>query len=640
MARLVLATAVAGGIGLAWSPTPALAYVFEQKAIAIAMRDGQSLAADVYLPSSGGGPWPIIVVQTPYDKAYWSATFEDDQDTDALFKSPSYGWVVIDWRGFYGSTSAQYPGCPTHGQDGYDAVEWVAQQKWSNGKVGAWGYSALGTALVGTAQEAPPHLLAGVPVTYFWKEAYDDLSYPGGVYQKNRDDSSLGDGAATKPHPYYDSWWAYVDATDAPVNQIRIPMLHVTGWYDHETDATLNEMQRMQTGGAPGALGTQKALIGPWTHASVNQAQQGQLSYPDAATMASEAALQFFDYYMRGIANGYDQQPTYRYYQTNEARWVSSPVWPPTEVTTQTNYMRQTLLGTSVPSSTESARFYSANPNDPVPTLFGAVLDDTNTTIGPGDLRPIESRPDVLGFTTTPYAAPLAIAGRPVAHLHFTSTVVDTDIAVRLTQVHPDGTSMLIVDSIHRASLRDQYEEPEFLSNGPVYEMDVKLPSIAITIPPGDALRVLVEPSNYDRFDKNMQDGSAHSDDPGAVATIGTTHILLDSTYPSWIDLPVVSSGLGVPSKLTATAPRVHTVDLAWRAAGGEPGVSAATGFTVERSTDGRSFTEVATLPASNTRWSSTGLERGRTYYFRVAATSGAAKSGYSNVASVRTPLL
>ena len=83
MARQLLATAVAGGIGLAWSPTPALAYVFEQKAIAIAMRDGQSLAADVYLPSSGGGPWPIIVVQTPYDKAYWSATFEDDQDTDA-----------------------------------------------------------------------------------------------------------------------------------------------------------------------------------------------------------------------------------------------------------------------------------------------------------------------------------------------------------------------------------------------------------------------------------------------------------------------------------------------------------------------------------------------------------------------------
>ncbi len=598
------------------------------------MRDGKSLAADLYLPSASGS-WPVILIQTPYDKSAFSSKFTSSNSTDPLFTSSSYAWVVLDWRGYFASSGAGYSGSPSRGQDGYDAVEWIARQKWSNGKVGAWGYSALGMALMATAQEAPPHLFTAAPITYIWREGYDDLSYPGGVYQKNRNDSNFGNGYMTKPHPLYDSWWSYLDANASPVNQIQIPMLHVSGWYDHETDATLREWQRVQSGGAPNAIGKQKVLIGPWTHASVDQAQQGQLSYADASTSAAQAALQLFDFYLRGLANGYDEQPTFRFYQMNEARWVGSATWPLAGITTQTQYLRASgTMGPAAPGASETPRSYVADPSHPVPTVYGAVLDETNATRGPGDLRSIESRGDVLGFTTAAMTQPLAISGRPVAHLHFTTTTVDTDFAVRITQVRQDGSSMLIVDSIHRGSLRNQYTSRDMLSSGTVYAVDVTLPSVAITIPAGDRLRVLVEPSNYDRFDANMQDGSSHSDDPGAKAIAGTVQLLLDAAHPSTLDLPVVGAGTApsAPTALTATAASSNSIALAWQDTSTNE-----TGFVIRRSTDGTNFTTVATVSANGTRYTDTGLSPSTVYWYRVKASGQTNNSASSNTASATT---
>ncbi len=599
------------------------------------MRDGKTLAADVYKPTSTSGPWPVIVVQTPYDRRTWEPIFTYDQNTDPLFKNPNYAWVFVDWRGFFGSANAQYSGCPTRGQDGYDVVEWIAKQSFSNGKVGGWGVSALGTAILATAQEAPPHLVAGVPIQYYWREGYA-LSYPGGVYYKNRNDSPFGNGYLSANHPLYDWWWTQVETTSNPIDQVRIPMLHVAGWYDHMTDTTLGEMQRVQSGGAAGAAGNQKALIGPWSHSHVSDAQQGQLSYPDAATIQASAALEFFDSTMRGIANGYAQRATYRYYQMNEGRLVDSASWPPADASNQTFYLRgDASLTFATPAANETPRSYVADPANPVPTLFGAVLDDANATVGPGDLRPIESRGDVLSFTTRPLSNPLSISGRPRVRLNVTSTTVDTDIAVRLTQVRADGSSTLIVDSVRRVSLRSGYTTRQMLSPGTVYAVDVDLPSVAITIPSGDRLRLLVAPSNYDRFDKNMQDGSSLSTSSGAVAKSGTVQIVLDSAHPSTVTLPslaAVTTPPAAPSGLVATAASTSGINLTWT-----DGSSTESGFLVERSSDGTNFTAIASVSANNVAFADSGLTPATAYYYRVHAFNSAGDSANTAVASATT---
>ncbi len=604
--------------------------------VALPRRDGTTLAADVYTPA-GRGSGAVIVMQTPYGRGSWSPIFTVDQNTDPLFKNPNYAWVIVDWRGYFGSASARYSGSPTLGQDGNDVVEWVATQPFSNGKVGAYGVSALGTSVLATAQEAPPHLVAGVPVQYQWRDSYA-LSYPGGVFYKNRDSSPFGNSAWTSGHPLYDSWWTNYEATMNPVTQVKIPMLHMTGWYDHMTDTTLSEMQRVQTGGAAGAIGTQKALIGPWTHAHVTDSAQGQLSYPDAATIQASAAIEYFDYTMRGIANGYNNHAMYRYYQTNEARMVDSPVWPPSNVGTQTYYLHgDATLSTTAPASNETPRSYVADPSNPVPTLWGAVLTTSaNANLGPGDLRPNEARADVLSFTTAPMTSAVAIAGRPRVHVNLTSTAVDTDINARITQVHADGTSMLIVDSAHRVSLRSNYTTRSLLTSGTAYAVDVDLPSIAITIPAGDRLRVEIAPSNYDRFDKNMQDGSSLSTQTGAVATVATIQILLDSAHQSTIALPVTSAvptPPAAPTNLVATAVSTSGINLTWT-----DGSSTETGFMIRRSTDNVNFVTVASTSANNTSFSDTGLSSSTTYYYRVHSFNDAGNS--DNASASATTML
>jgi hypothetical protein len=139
-------------------------------------------------------------------------------------------------------------------------------------------------------------------------------------------------------------------------------------------------------------------------------------------------------------------------------------------------------------------------------------------------------------------AEPLTVEGASVARLFFECDAVDTDFAVRLTEVYPDGRSMLLVEGIRRASLRNTYETRELLAPGTVYEVEVALPPVSVTLPAGHRLRLLVAPSNYDRFDKNMQDGSDLSDEAGAVATTANVTLHTSATHPSSLTLPVVAS--------------------------------------------------------------------------------------------------
>jgi uncharacterized protein len=530
----VVVTALAG-MGL-FSATATSART--RQSVTIPMRDGAELAADVYLP--GDGAWPVVLIQTPYGKFRYVASLSGDGGGDALLGSPAYAFVVTDWRGFFGSASAAVPGYD-RGLDGYDTVEWIAAQPFSNGEVGTWGASALGVVQFETAAKHPPHLRAAVPEVAHLRNSYE-LYYPGGVYARNKNTfvgAVFGGDALIRAHPTDDATWQVLEATGIQGSDIDIPMLFVSGWYDHETDLTLAAAEEVETSGGPDARGRAKVLIGPWSHSHLDEAQQNALSYPAAAGEAGRRALAFFDHYLRGQATGVESWPFVTYFPINDDAWRTAASWPPSPSTTTWRLGADGSLGLA-PGIGQSVTSWTSDPSSPVPTLFGAILlENTGSTQGPGDLTPVETRPDLLTFTTPPLSEPLRIAGRPTARLWITCTAVDTDLAVRLTDVDPAGHSWLLVDGIRRASLRSSLSTRQLLSPGMPAEVEVELPSVAVTIPAGHRLRIDLASSNYDRFDVNLQDGSSFSDAPGSVPTIATIELLLDDDHPAVLDLPL-----------------------------------------------------------------------------------------------------
>lgn len=506
----------------------------------IPMRDApHTLAADVYLPAEEGA-WPVVLIQTPYSKETFGPLFTFDIGDDPLFQSPDFAFVVLDWRGFFGSSDAAYAGSPSHGEDGYDAVEWIAAQDWCDGNVGTWGLSALGHVQMKTAAEQPPHLRGCVPMVYHFADRYS-LTYPGGVYSKNRNDfvyTNFGGYDLIRAHPTYDGFWQLAEASGDPAD-IDVPMLHITGWYDHETRETIDDMLAVQAHGGLNAAGKQKLLIGPWSHGGLGKLEQGELEYPVAAGETSRAAKDFFDYCLRDIENGYPDLPKVRYFRMNNDTWETYSTWPPPARGSTLYLTHDGALFPQRPAAEAGAIAFTSDPANHVPSLFGALLDSDEGVQGPGDLSPNEARDDVVVFTTPPLHAPLHIDGNPTARIVLSTNAIDLDVALRLTQVYPDGRSMLLVDGIRRASFRDGFQTRAFLEPGILYDVPVQFPPLSVTIPAGHALRLSIAGSNFDRFDKNMQDGSDFSDEEGATAAPASVEIFANAVASSQIEIPV-----------------------------------------------------------------------------------------------------
>src|SRR5215203_3820249 len=235
--------------------------------ISVPMRDGKFLAADVYLPNGDSLPRPTILIQTPYNKNFYHGLGLPLQVGFNINTSP-FNFVIADWRCFYGSVAA----CTTsmnRGEDGYDCVEWIAQQLWSNDSVGTWGPSALGLIQFQTAKENPPHLTCCVPIVAGMRSGYQRY-FPGGVYRTEYVQmlDALGYGLSTLllAHPVHDIYWTVAENTTFYPASINVPMFMIGGWYDHATEEVLESFEGIRTESAATVRAQQKLLMGPWTH--------------------------------------------------------------------------------------------------------------------------------------------------------------------------------------------------------------------------------------------------------------------------------------------------------------------------------------------------------------------------------------
>ncbi len=516
--------------------------------ISIPMRDGEVLSADVYIPA-GADSCEVILIQTPYNKNLFEAGMPLGIGTN--LDSQPYAFVIIDWRGFYGSSGANTSNFE-RGEDGYDVIDWIVQQPWHLDRVGTWGPSALGGVQYHTAREHHPNHTCAIPVVAHPEQAYESYFY-GGCLEEARltqlDALGYGLSPVVLANPYFNSIWQFSANNSWYPQDIYIPTLQIGGWYDHNIDRMMDWYEACRNSALPSVQDEQWLLVGPWVHggtgiAYVGSSIQGELTYPNAAFVNDDMALDFFDFYLLDAVNGWDTTDKITYYNMGDDTWLSSNNATIDQPQNDVLFLNDAGI-LSVNDTGVSSTSFLSDPSNPSPTLGGATLSN-GLDQGPYDQVSLDSRSDVITFQSGVLYADATISGRVTARLNISSDQPDCDIVVRLVDVYPDNRSMLINDGIQRIRFRNGYSQgdEEFMTPGQVYSIDVDLPFTHYTWKSGHRIKIYISGNSSIRWNVNLQDGGTmYQQGTGNIANITVHH---DQTYPSYIHFPGSNSSLGV----------------------------------------------------------------------------------------------
>ncbi|MEZ4585049.1 MAG: CocE/NonD family hydrolase [Gemmatimonadales bacterium] len=333
-------------VGLLQAAAPPIVMSYD---VRVPMRDGVTLSADVYRPA-GSAKVPTILVRTPYDNGT-----APNVASGKLWAGRGYALVLQDVRGRGESDGTFYP-LATEADDGYDTIEWIARQPWSDGKVGMMGGSYLGWVQMYAAIAKPPALKALIPIVTppdpdrnfpVQHGAYGPatISWLAAVSGKTMQDISQHDLRATYSHlPLYEAdqllgrtLAAWRDWLDHPVRdeyweklafqkalaQVDVPMLHVSGWYDDVLVGTTENYDLMKE------KPNQFMLIGPWGHQVNRSRKLGQIDFgPEAVINLDSLYLRWFDRWLKDVDNGVERDPKVRIFVMEENRWREEREWP------------------------------------------------------------------------------------------------------------------------------------------------------------------------------------------------------------------------------------------------------------------------------------------------------------------------
>jgi uncharacterized protein len=512
----------------------------------IPMSDGDSLQADVYLPA-GASQFEAILIQTPYNKNNfgWSLPMGIGQNLD----DQPFAFVIVDWRGFYGSANADLTSID-RGQDAYDVCDWIVAQPWHLSRIGTWGPSALGGIQYQLISKQHPNHTCAVPLVAVGQTSYDHYFY-GGVLEEARLEQLDALGYGLTPtimaNTYYSSTWQYIESTTYAAPDIIIPTLQIGGWYDHNIDDMMDFYEASRTETVISIQDEQWLLVGPWVHggtgaAYVGSAIQGELTYSNAAFKSDLMAWAFFEYYLLDSANNWENTPKVTYYEmggndtwhtTNDANIEGSN----DEILYLNSQWRLT------PENGNGTSTYTVDPNDPSPTIGGATLH-ADLEQGPYDQTYLDGRTDIYTFSSDTLTEEVSITGRIWLDLYVSADQPDCDISIRLVDVYPDGTNMLITDGIKRMRFREGYTlaAEQLMTPGEIYNVQIKLPFTNYTWLPDHQIKIYVGGNHSTRFNVNLQNGGPMYA-PG-VANLANITLHHDELYPSKIVLPSDNSWL------------------------------------------------------------------------------------------------
>ena len=555
------------------------------KNVMVAMRDGIRLATDIYLPARQGhkilGGFPALVYRTPYNK---------DGLRQAGIYFAQHGYVVVaqDCRGRFAS-EGEFHLLRDDGQDGYDTIEWAGVQPWSNGKVGTAGASYEAWIQYAAAMLAPPHLIAMFP-TVGW-DSFFRYAFNGGVPSLSMSEwilfmAETSQEARTMPalreklestfkdpvpwlrlspsqrasifdclprykrmfedtyaHPSFDNYWQQPNL-DLSANYPKfkdVPMFFISGWYDGTVGGVVRNFVKLSSL----QKSPKELLIGPWPHATGNSTCGDAGFGPSAAVDEQALELDWFDHWLMGkpfkmigsspivlfqMGGGLESDKMSDKLEAGGG-WLSLKAWSQSEIRTEDFYLQaQNQLLHTHARRMGSSSFVDA-PNNPVPS-FGGYLHGQCVQ----DQTKLEKRSDVLVFTTPILARSIAVTGTVQARLWVSTTEADTDFIARLTDVYPNGYSMIVAEGEMRMSARERAGRLAFLTPGKIYPATISLGPTSNLFAAGHRIRLDISSTDFPRLEPN----------PGALQGGWTTgsearnSIYYGDRYPSQLVLPLL----------------------------------------------------------------------------------------------------
>ena len=343
-------------------------------------------------------------------------------------------------------------------------------------------------------------------------------------------------------------WWAInVERQHANINT---PMYHVTSWYDIFLRGGLAHFCGLrQHAMTIEARTQQKIVIGPWAHrfpyTSPTSQGTGDIDFgPNAGIELHETQLRWFDYYLKGLNTGIREEAPVKLFVMGENVWRDEQEWPLARTRYTPYYLHSQGQANSrrgdghldpVIPGEEPPDHFVYDPNDPVPTCGGNTLI---IPMGVQDQRQVETRQDVLVYTSAPLTTPLEVTGPLVVRLFAASSAPDTDFTAKLVDVRPDGYAQNLADGIIRARYRTSRLLPTLLTPGQVHELTIDLWATSHVFLPGHSLRLEIASSNFPRFDRNLNTGEDQA--TGTRWQTAAQTIFHDQRYPSHVLLPVI----------------------------------------------------------------------------------------------------
>jgi putative CocE/NonD family hydrolase len=333
-----------------------------------------------------------------------------------------------------------------------------------------------------------------------------------------------------------------------------VPALWFNSWYDVSIGPNLalfDHIQGLKVD--PEASANQYAVVAPVPHCQYSKLGPntvvGERDLGDTSFDVDGALFGWFDRWLKGDKAAFpDSTPHLRYFEMGANRWMSAAQWPPKGTTALRLYLRSEgranslygdgRLAAAPPPASEPADHYLYDPLNPVQTMGGGDCCNGGL-IKPGavDQRPVEARQDVLVYTSDPLYAPLDVTGYVDAVLNVSSDARDSDFAVKLVDVAPDGTAWIIGDTIFRARYRDGYDRPATMAPGRVYTIRPTPIATSIQFGKGHRIRIEVTSSNFPKFARNLNSGGPNeTESKSVIANNAIHHAGADASY---IELPV-----------------------------------------------------------------------------------------------------
>ena len=586
-----------------------------QRSAQVPMRDGVRLSTDLYFPEGAGDKLPTVLIRTPYDKnAYRRRT----DSVASLFAGRGHVVAVQDKRGRYESEGRflVYGG---DAEDGYDTVDWLAAQPWSNGRVGTYGCSSPGDYQMFQATLRNPHHAAMIPQAtggavgsaggryrYFglinggavelalgfgWFRGSGNKIYYAPPPEMDRgewlasDDAQYFDPAPDLPDidhaeiwpslpiadmmskgrtpptdwqrvvstPLTDPWWdQFHYLTDE--DHFDVPALFINSWYDYGVAETLYEFNLLQRNSETArARDSQFVIISPTTHCGSERTTEhtvvGERDLGDPRKDFWRIYVDWFDHWLGGADNGITSMPKVQYYLMGKNEWRSASRWPLPDTQFDRYYLHSDgransrfgtgTLSNAMPGDEPPDRF-TYDPGTPVPSRGGnfCCSGTPDAQGGSFDQREVETRQDVLVYTTLPLDEGVEVTGPIEATLYVSSSARDTDFIVKLVDVYPDGTAYNVQEGILRARYREGFDRKVWMRPDEIYPVRVDMHATSNYFGPGHRIRVEVSSSSFPRFDRNLNTGGNNFDETEWVVAHNTIHHA--GEHSSYVVLPIV----------------------------------------------------------------------------------------------------